>query len=318
MESLTIKQKEPKKPDEFHLFRELPPELQRMIWEFWQDDQPAVYHYLFLASSHRHYVAVDSTRSRLVESTAQTADPNVDDGEPLSPFEWKITLNHRISTAVSSLAPESSVRIPWKRSPLAPWGFYGGIGDFRLEPRRSPVHTWMNFHKDVFFLGSNYGLPGQLRFFCDPIDAPVPRLNDNHWSRRIRQLAIYARAPDYRRRNDSNGRLSNLDRYVLTQLGGLRRVFIVVHFVPDTEKLGLPSISGTRFGLVPLHKIPDMKCGDWTSELVQIAEALRLELVDLFRQTRRSYIDVGLVIDTSEKFELAPRVEAPVEQGSVS
>ncbi|TGJ79681.1 hypothetical protein E0Z10_g9076 [Xylaria hypoxylon] len=285
-----------RKLDEFHLFTKLPTELQLMIWKCWREDQPVIFHYLLL-SSHmgRYYVALDTERDRVAQMTARSADPGIDDGMPLDPFEHKIRFANTVSTpnrpGWDDIIPGSMER----------WGFARTCYDFKLRP--VPVHTWVNFHKDIFFLGSDYKFPGQLRFLFSGINrVRLQDIQDDHWAHHIRQLAMYV--------SKEHPSLCEFDRAAFLQLKSLRKVFLIVEgrilFIPEFR-----SIPNYQYGLCPLHGITKIEEADPVrrryladdSQRIE-AEALRAQLLHLFQEGNRGYIDVKVMVDTSNKNRL--------------
>ncbi|KAI2628308.1 hypothetical protein GGS21DRAFT_492628 [Xylaria nigripes] len=268
-----------KKLNKFHLFTKLPKEIQLMIWRFWEENHSPIYHYLILCARGRCYAAIDSEEGRPLLSTARSASMMLDDGTPLNPFEHKIRFANRVmgniteSFMINNLISLASTKTPNQLDT-----------DYRATS--TSFSTWVNFDRDVFFLGSNYRYPGQLRFLFSGIGTRSPSaLKDDHWAHRIQQLALYV---------SENDHLSDLDRKTLPQLKGLRKVLLVIHS---------PERYGRRLQMGLLWKIDDLLESRLPVSVDLYAlkarvEGFRQELLHVFpRSSNRYPVTVDLMVD---------------------
>ncbi|KAI1125138.1 hypothetical protein F5Y10DRAFT_268380 [Nemania abortiva] len=261
-------------PTSFHLFTALPMELQLIIWEFWMEHQPVIYHYLLLTPKGRCYAALDTDTGRLVNTTGKGLEPDINDDVPLDPAKCKIRFTGKVMTTTRARVIQDILYIQY-----CP----------RYRSRPHPVHTWVDFKRDVFFLLSTYRFSGQLRFLFNGIGAYLPAdIKDDHWPHRIQQLAIYL--------HSIMDPLDDLDRDAFSQLKGLQKVFLIVRheseiYGPMNKHLssGLVDLDEYLKFRVPKHPITD--------DIKPTATKARDQLLRLFQEVNRSHITVELVVD---------------------
>ena len=260
-------------PAVFHLFPQLPPELQLLIWGFWREGEPGrpgrplhVRHYLLLsATKGRLYAAVDPT------------------------WEWTITARQawRGEAEVGMVGagpvwpdPEVSVVRLASMAGRVEEEVHPGYGyGSRFEPPSKriyttwarPLHAQVDFARDVFMLRSKHRLPGQLRWLLKGIGARMPPpMAGDHWARHIQRLAIWhpvdemygmdvaqPRGPDSPPPDVSGFRLAELDEQLLLdrdQLPALRTVYLVLGTTASRvdSLIPAPRSGGGNDGLVPI------------------------------------------------------------------
>ncbi|KAI0404889.1 hypothetical protein F4802DRAFT_615287 [Xylaria palmicola] len=274
--------------DKFHLFTALPTELQLIIWDFWRENRPVFYHYLFLAPEGRYYSAVNMTSRKTVHTTAQTANPTIDNGLPLDPFECKITFTNRIKRFSMPLnIPAQCLLRYWNGA---------GTRDLHFKPRRGSRDTWVSFERDTFIVHSTHRLPGKLRFLFNNIGSEAPKdIQHDAWPQGIRRLAMYVFQGDS---------LCELDRRAFSQLKSLRSVWLLVHLSDSElgESVSLSFKIGHHLGTIKDMKdivIEVQGPGDDFDPIYPAlldAQDMRTQLVRLFEEDKRRGIDVRVML----------------------
>ncbi|KAI1260367.1 hypothetical protein F5Y18DRAFT_256308 [Xylariaceae sp. FL1019] len=258
------------KLDKFHLFTKLPTELQLLVWKFYREGQPVLYHHMSLTRRGRVYSARDMQKGELVTTTAQSANQHDADGQALDPAEYKIRFVNGVIMKSARLDVVSSA------------GYYP-LG----ETWKSPAETWVNFEKDVFFLDSSYDKPGQLRFLFRFFNRETPMdIPDDHWAHRIRQLAIYV--------DERHSSLADFDRRAFGQLRGLRRVWLVVC---RSFWRGSGELVDINIVMASLEQSASYDVSTYRKNVIEdrrrIASGIRDELRQIFQTAKRR----GVVID---------------------
>ncbi|KAK8856744.1 hypothetical protein PGQ11_012656 [Apiospora arundinis] len=167
----------------FHLFPNLPAELQLMIWSFWRADQPALRHYMGLTNNARYYAALNPTTREFIKTTARSTESDKDD--PVDPMEYQIRFTNSIMTTQGKY-----------QDPLDVVHLIDGSRLDRSKERYArlaPAFAWVNFEKDAFCienLGHRYET--RFRFLLHNIGAKVPKpLAADHWASRIQTLTLH-------------------------------------------------------------------------------------------------------------------------------
>ncbi|KAI0145576.1 hypothetical protein GGR57DRAFT_517075 [Xylariaceae sp. FL1272] len=259
---------------EFRLYPKLPTEIKLMIWACYREDQNPIWHFMFLTPKGRIYAAQDVKTSRIIESTARTAVADSRKGSiPLDPEEYDIRLTNCTKVAASAIDFGGNlVDVIMNPDLLRRYHYDQGLN---WQPRQ-PTHSWANFGRDVFILGSGYRYPGQLRFLFEYIGHVAPKdLAEHHWACRIQVLAMFVPV-------HGSLFLSDLDRRAFTQLKSLRKVVLMTHDWGLQDLIRLPDEhkrQGMLFNLSNEHE---------TSRQQQVnADSIRGELERLFAQTDR-------------------------------
>ncbi|RYP18445.1 hypothetical protein DL765_003957 [Monosporascus sp. GIB2] len=157
----------------------------------------------------RFYGALDTTVGRFMTDSpvARTAERGVDD--PPDPLVSKIRFTNR----VFKIAHNSTFNATLNGIPPLASNIY-------------PAYAWVDFERDIFFIDGRHRFPGLLRVLFHGINRRMPpQLDDDHWSRRIRQLAI---------RVSKSDSLEELDKSALAHMRTLKTVFLLP-VIPVTE-----------------------------------------------------------------------------------
>ncbi|RYP20486.1 hypothetical protein DL767_009440 [Monosporascus sp. MG133] len=168
----------------------------------------------------RFYGAFDTTLGRFMTNStlARTAERGVDD--PPDPLVSKI----RFTNSVLKIAHSSTFNAALKGIPCLASNLY-------------PAYAWVDFERDIFFIGGRHRFPGLLRFLFHGINwRKPPQLDDDHWSRHIRQLAI---------RVSKSDSLEELDKSALAHMRTLKTVFLLPA-VPDREHVWFCHCRGSK------------------------------------------------------------------------
>ncbi|KAK8001633.1 hypothetical protein PG991_013855 [Apiospora marii] len=233
--------------DHFHVFPNLPIELQLMIWSFWRADQPVLRHYMSLFNDTRFYAALDSSTKMFVRTASRSVASEQND--PLDPMEHKIRFTNRIQTILGQHGNPLSVV-------LRPYSYSNVAVRYR---QLAPAFAWVNFEKDIFNIENiNHRLDGRFRFLMHNIGVKIPKpLAPNHWASRIQTLTLrtdcrpirpprigaIVRSNDGRTIGDEYGAyrspvpFTDLDDQVLEIMTSLRRILLVmqsINFCPIT------------------------------------------------------------------------------------
>ncbi|RYP75823.1 hypothetical protein DL770_007340 [Monosporascus sp. CRB-9-2] len=150
----------------------------------------------------RFYGALDTTLGRFMTNStvARAAERGVDD--PPDPLASKIRFTNR----VLKIAHSSTFNAALKGIP-------------RLTSNIYPAYAWVDFERDVFFIGGMHRFPGLLLFLFHGTNWRMPpQLDDDHWSRRIRQFAM---------RVSKSDSLEELDKSALAHMRMLKTVFLL-------------------------------------------------------------------------------------------
>ncbi|KAI8628379.1 hypothetical protein F5Y19DRAFT_486056 [Xylariaceae sp. FL1651] len=279
---------EPKEPntklDKFHLFTELPLELQLLVWKFWREGRPVIHHYLFVSPKGRCYAALDTKRDKFIHTTTQCAKTEVRHGTSLNPMEYKIRFTNSVWMITDYQCVDFLVNMVCNAREF--WPYFWGEGE------KGTLYTWVNFEKDIFFVGSNYRWPGQLRFLFYRIGGKLPQaIKDDHWALRIQQLAMYVSDKDS---------LCELDRRAFSQLKHLRKVFLIVHKACYSQLEDIEMLRNWR-GLVDLdtiiRKLVAVASSPRSIQMINHirqekanAEAIRAQILHICREGNRGHI----------------------------
>ncbi|KAI1073988.1 hypothetical protein F5B20DRAFT_586706 [Whalleya microplaca] len=199
---------------QFHPFRRLPIELQLMIWALWRQDRAAIRHYLCLEPYGRFYAALDIQQGKYVNPTSRSGKRGAAEEELLDRMGL-----HKIRFTNGVAFTNDLYRI---------YSTVHGLPGFP-EPNLgiAPTDTYVNFERDVFFAeNTNYRYPGRLRFLFRNIGTKMPH-EVVDWSKRIQKLAMFVCPQSIT--------LDDLDRKALSQLTGLKTVFVVFRTASQPE-----------------------------------------------------------------------------------
>lgn len=209
-----------------------------MIWGFWRESEPVIRHYLLYHGDGAQlcYGAYDThskkfvTQERVMKTTAEPSVTN-----PVDPMAFKI----RFPKDIKTLSNMEETR--------EAFDYYGN-----LKTSISPVFTWANFEKDIFFVhcsdnrqSGSRGL-GYFLYLLRNVN-PTDHI-DSHWCRRITQLAMWSRCG-----LSYLPMLRNMD--LSRELPALKTVSIL-YYEPRKRHSprGLWKISGT--GYIYIHNNP--------------------------------------------------------------
>ncbi|KAI0450264.1 hypothetical protein F5B21DRAFT_508331 [Xylaria acuta] len=289
--------------DKFHLFTALPVELQFEIWDLWREDQPVIYHYLFLTQKGRRYAAVDANTRRIVDTTAQSADPAFDDGTPLDPEEHKIHFTNKVEAIFKDA---DMPRLADYQAHIMSWKF----NNPQRYPHRPQLNIWVHFNKDVFIFGSFHQLPGHLRFLSRDIDAALPQnIDDDDWSHGIRRLGIYLLKYNLLHYNLP---LCEFDCRAFSQLKNLRMIFLILKLNTWWLYAELPPVFKRLDKLIKLDEYIKLVDGNELHQQSEFlrqteldvlrrekvrAEATRAQLLQILKDCNRGYISVELMVE---------------------
>ncbi len=256
-----------------------------MIWEFWRESQPVVYHYLLVSGRDRYYAARLANVGNIIYSASPSPDRDIVSEMSLDPGQRMICFPGRVGTTSGPLddTPGGNVDMPA--------GFK--IGQFR--PPATHVRTSFDFQKDVVFFGSDSPSQGQFLFLCNQNGTPRPQdIKDDHWCHHIRQLAIFA--PDI----DSPS-VHELDRHVLLQLKRLKKVFLVVEGwrLKLADYISIQDLE--EFAILLSKTTMDRDVYARFSQMTHRAWDFRNDLLRILQESNRRDIAVELMIDTTKK-----------------
>ncbi|KAI1822410.1 hypothetical protein F4861DRAFT_390101 [Xylaria intraflava] len=263
--------------------KRLPREIQLMISAFLREDRPVVHHYMILGEKGRWYGAFNTHRREFVDTSTRTMDSRYDDWEHLpDAHEAKIRLTGDIMKINTATEIQDLTKWPNDRHRVDP------------KPRNRKLPAWVNFDKDIFFLGSSYKFDGKLRFLFRGINARMPQpLSLGHWAHRIQYLAMYITGVNVYP-------LAELDSKAFSQLDSLQKVYLVASLSHSPEP-GQPDGAGNDSrprGLVPfdycIREGPQRSACD---RLRPHAKAIETHLLQIFRTQKRDHITVDLRID---------------------
>ncbi|KAI1738988.1 hypothetical protein F4680DRAFT_449450 [Xylaria scruposa] len=286
-------------PNKFHYFKFLPESLEHKIWALWREDQPIFHHYLFLTEGGRCYAALDTTTHQIVDRITHTADASFDNGTPLDPGEHKLQFYGTVMTVTQYQDLEDH------KNAMA-WD----LENPPYYPSLAPVTTWLHLPTDIFIFWSTHRCPGQLRYLCDPFDRePAPDINRGDWSHEIQKVGLYV--------SKHTLPLCESDRRALTQLRGLRNVFLIIRWkrlpmptwwpMPlwrltsgESEVFVRPEIVIEFIQTFPLPEELEQYRSqelDYLRQETTKAEILRTELLQLFQTCSRQCIAVQTVLE---------------------
>jgi hypothetical protein len=263
----------------FHLFPQLPPELQNQIWQFYCEDRDDVVHCFSVDGDSVLYAACYYDRTTIISNTVL--------GDRFEPRVWgnssdrvtELELHGNVSelcvgtdcAAVFRPTIEMIKKLPVDRR-------------MRIVQKHRTSHVWVNFCRDLFMFDfcpdispSPRFKPSWFRRFHQNCNGIIPRpLKDNHWLFNIQhlELRIPADHPEWYERDE-------LDNRVIDKMVRLRMVniFVDVTVFSGNKAWNRDNNYNVR-GLLPVpmnalywlswHREADRLAQDWAYYIVAV------------------------------------------------